>query len=147
MNNISPLGLLLLVFVFGAFSAFADTGIDTSTTGGTERAVVQQVIEGVDIQGNRRLRDEDLLYYIKVRPGDVYDPAALERDLRELLSLNFFDKAATRVLTEDGIRGGVVKQQFIRFLAIFGGVSACFFLFYNVVSLFARSFRQTFCDC
>lgn len=68
---------------------------------------VQQVVESVDIQGNRRLRDEDLLYYIKTRPGDIFDPAALERDLRELLSLNFFDKTATRVLTEDGIRGGV----------------------------------------
>ena len=32
--------------------------------------------------------------------GDVYDPAALERDLRELLSLTFFDKTATLVLTE-----------------------------------------------
>lgn len=67
----------------------------------------QQVVESVDIQGNRRLRDEDLLYYIKTRAGDVYDPAGLERDLKELLSLNFFDKTATRVLTEDGIRGGI----------------------------------------
>src|SRR6187399_60697 len=107
MNNISPLGLLLLVFVFGAFSAFADTGIGTSTTGGTERAVAQQVVESVDISGNRRLRDEDLLYYIKTRPGDVYDAAALERDLRELLSLNFFDRVYTLVITTDGARGGV----------------------------------------
>ena len=74
---------------------------------GVNHSVSQQVVESVDIQGNRRLRDDDLLYYIKTRPGDVYDPAALERDLKELLSLNFFDKTATRVLTEDGIRGGV----------------------------------------
>lgn len=67
----------------------------------------QQIVESVDIQGNRRLRDDDLIYYIKTRPGDVYDPAALERDLRELLSLNFFDKTATRVLVTDGVRGGV----------------------------------------
>jgi uncharacterized protein DUF5135 len=32
----------------------------------------------------------------------------------------------------DRVRGGVVKQQFIRFLAIFAGVSACFFFLYNV---------------
>jgi outer membrane protein insertion porin family len=67
----------------------------------------QQIVETVDIQGNRRLRDEDLIYYIRTRPGDVYDPAALERDLQELLSLNFFDKTATRVLVTDGVRGGV----------------------------------------
>ena len=70
-------------------------------------ALQQQVVETVDIQGNRRLRDDDLLYYIKTRPGDTYDPAALERDLKELLSLNFFDKTATRVLTDEGVRGGV----------------------------------------
>src|SRR5262245_14383081 len=70
-------------------------------------AAQQQVVESVDIHGNRRLRDEDLLYYIKTRAGDVYDPAALERDLKELLSLNFFDKTATRVLVEDGVQGGV----------------------------------------
>jgi len=70
-------------------------------------AQAQQIIESVDIQGNRRYRDEDLLYYIKTRPGDVYDPKALERDLKELLSLNFFDRAMTKVLVEDGVRGGV----------------------------------------
>ena len=64
----------------------------------------QQLIEGVDIQGNRRLRDDDLLYYIKTRPGDVYSQAQLERDLKELLSLNFFDKTETKVLTEEGPR-------------------------------------------
>ncbi|MCV4783678.1 hypothetical protein OFM36_30005, partial [Escherichia coli] len=32
---------------------------------------------------------------------------ALERDLKELLSLNFFDKTATRVLTTEGVSGGV----------------------------------------
>ncbi|HNQ14813.1 MAG TPA: outer membrane protein assembly factor BamA, partial [Pyrinomonadaceae bacterium] len=53
------------------------------------------------------MRDDDLIYYIRSRPGDVYDPVALERDLRELLSLNFFDKTATRVLTTPGVRGGV----------------------------------------
>ncbi len=67
----------------------------------------QQVVESVDIQGNRRWRDEDLLYYIKTRAGDIYDPAVLERDLKELLTFGAFDKTATRVLTEAGVRGGV----------------------------------------
>jgi outer membrane protein insertion porin family len=73
----------------------------------TQSPAQQQLVESVDIQGNRRLRDDDLLYYIKTRAGDVFDAKQLERDLKELLSLNFFDKAATRVLTEEGVRGGV----------------------------------------
>jgi outer membrane protein insertion porin family len=67
----------------------------------------QRLVESVDIQGNRRLRDEDLLYYIQTRPGDVFNPDQIQRDLQALLALNFFDKTATRVLTEDGVRGGI----------------------------------------
>lgn len=67
----------------------------------------QQLVEAVDIQGNRRLRDEDLLFQIQTRPGDVFDPRQLERDLQSLLATGFFDKTATRVLTEPGARGGV----------------------------------------
>lgn len=78
---------------------------ETTESTGTKK--VQQLVESVDIQGNRRLKDPDLLYYIRTRAGDTYDPKVLERDLKELLSLNFFDKTATRVLTEPGIRGGV----------------------------------------
>src|ERR1043166_3317963 len=91
------LGIVAVVFAIWAFPA----------SGQNPPVASQQVVESVDIQGNRGLRDEDLMYYIKTRPGDVYDPAALERDLKELLSLNFFDKTGTRVLTEDGIHGGV----------------------------------------
>src|SRR5437870_862059 len=101
------LGFLILALAVSGFAGavYADEAVGTSVS--RAAAVSQQVVESIDIQGNRRLRDEDLLYYIKTRAGDTYDPAALERDLKELLSLNFFDKTATRVLTEDGIRGGV----------------------------------------
>lgn len=104
MQRITAFGLVVLSFaVFaGVVPAKTDSNAKTLLTN-----VSQQVVESVDISGNRRLRDEDLLYYIKTRAGDVYDPAALERDLKELLSLNFFDKTATRVLTTDGARGGV----------------------------------------
>jgi outer membrane protein insertion porin family len=67
----------------------------------------QRLVESVDIQGNRRLRDEDLLYYVQTRPGDVFSQQQVEKDLQALLSLNFFDKTETRVLTEEGTRGGV----------------------------------------
>ena len=107
MHNLRACGLVLMVLTAFSFTAVARTGHIAIPSVELGNVSQQQVVESVDIQGNRRLRDEDLLYYIKTRPGDVYDPAALERDLKELLSLNFFDKTATRVLTEAGIRGGV----------------------------------------
>ena len=101
----------LIVFAFPAFAASDDAAKDNQPAPTDnikkESSPQQQLVETVDIQGNRRLRDEDLLFYIKTRPGDTFDPAQLERDLKELLSLNFFDKAESKVLTEPGVRGGV----------------------------------------
>src|SRR6185436_18373455 len=66
-----------------------------------------KIVEEVDILGNRRLRKEDILYWIQTRPGDPYNPDSVNRDLQTILSLNFFDKVGTRVTKEDAPRGGV----------------------------------------
>jgi len=117
MFKLRAFAFICLATAIFAVNVFA--GDNAASSNATRSSTAkQQVVESVDIQGNRRLRDEDLLYYIKTRPGDVYDPAALERDLKELLSLNFFDKTATRVLTEEGIRGGVNVIFEVRELAI-----------------------------
>jgi outer membrane protein insertion porin family len=67
----------------------------------------QRLVESVDITGNRRLREEDILYYVQTRPGDPFNEQQVQRDLQAILALGFFDKTATRVLTEEGARGGV----------------------------------------
>src|SRR6185369_7953089 len=67
----------------------------------------QRLVENVEIIGNRRLRKDDILYYIQTRPGDVYDVNLVQRDYQTLLSLAFFDKTAPRVFTENGVRVGV----------------------------------------
>ena len=100
-------GIFLLLFAFCAISAIAKTDDKKNDSPKNAATNQQQLVESVDIQGNRRLKDDDLLYYIKTRPGDVFNKEQLERDLQELLSLNFFDKVKTRVLTEEGVRGGV----------------------------------------
>src|SRR5690606_31130209 len=107
MHKFNAFGIAVLCLAVTAFAAHARPEAERHATTAASAVSQQQLVESVDIQGNRRLRDEDLIYYIRTRPGDVYDPAALERDLQELLSLNFFDKTATRVLTTDGVRGGV----------------------------------------
>ncbi len=67
----------------------------------------QRLVESVDIIGNRRLRKDDLLYWVQTRQGDPYNEQQVQRDLLTLLQLGFFDKTATRVFTEEGPRGGV----------------------------------------
>ncbi|HEY7785827.1 MAG TPA: POTRA domain-containing protein, partial [Pyrinomonadaceae bacterium] len=67
----------------------------------------QRLVESVDIVGNRRLRKDDILYYVQTRAGDPFNAEQVQRDLQTILQLGFFDKTKTRVLTEDGARGGV----------------------------------------
>jgi outer membrane protein insertion porin family len=66
------------------------------------------LVEDVQVEGNRRLRDEDILYHVQTRPGDTYNEAQIQRDYQALLNLPFFDKTKTRVSTTDGPRGGKV---------------------------------------
>jgi outer membrane protein insertion porin family len=107
MQILRAFGLVLLSFMLLAAPAAVETADKTAGVPKTEAVKLQQLVENVDIQGNRRLRDDDLLYYIKTRQGDVYNQQQVESDLRELLSLNFFDKIKSKVLTEEGVRGGV----------------------------------------
>src|SRR4026209_1559416 len=95
----------LWLFFLGLFA-----GLITIAAAGpveAQQTQPQRLVESVDIIGNRRLRKDDILYYIQTRPGDPYNVDQVQRDYQTLLSLTFFDKTATRVLTENGPRGGV----------------------------------------
>lgn len=71
------------------------------------KAQNQRLVESVEISGNRRLRQDDILYYVQTRPGDVYSEQQVQRDYQTILQLGFFDKTQTRVSVEEGARGGV----------------------------------------
>ncbi len=107
MQILRAFGLVLLSFMFLAATVAARTDDKTNDAPKTEAVKQQQLVESVDIQGNRRLRDDDLLYYVKTHQGDVYDPKQVENDLQQLLQLNFFNKIKSKVLIEEGVRGGV----------------------------------------
>ena len=97
--------LIFLSAIIGIIIPFGTTpsarAQDTAATGG------QRIVESVDVRGNRRNRDEDILYYVQTRPGDVYNPEQVARDLQAILALGFFDKAQASVEIEEGTRGGV----------------------------------------
>ena len=70
-------------------------------------AAAQELVESVEVEGNRRLRDEDILYWVTTRPGDPFNEAQVQRDYQAILALGFFDKVQSRVSTQRGPRGGV----------------------------------------
>jgi outer membrane protein insertion porin family len=50
-----------------------------------------QVIEDIDVSGNRRIPTETVKSRIYTRVGDVYDEAALQRDLRSVWNSGYFE--------------------------------------------------------
>jgi outer membrane protein insertion porin family len=85
---------------------------------GPQASTQQRLVEEVQVEGNHRLRDEDILYHIQTRKGDVYNPEQVKRDLQALLNLPFFDKTATSVATADGPKGGVIVRFTVKELPI-----------------------------
>lgn len=107
MQILRAFGLVLLSLIFASSPIAAKTDDKAEVALKNTIGTRQQLVESVDFVGNRRFRDEDLLYYIKTRPGDTYDARQLENDLKSVLALDAFDKSAARVYTEEGQRGGV----------------------------------------
>src|SRR5437870_10172368 len=111
MHSYRVVWLAVLTIIIGVPSVFL-----------ASRARAQQpqprLVENVDVIGNRRLRKDDIIYYIQTRPGDTYNPSQVERDLQALNALGFFDKTETRVTIEVGARGGVDITFYVRELPI-----------------------------
>lgn len=68
----------------------------------------QPLVESVEVVGNRRLTLKEILAHIKTRPGEPLSQELFERDLDALFATGLFDRLKTRVISESGVRGGVV---------------------------------------
>jgi outer membrane protein insertion porin family len=63
------------------------------------------VISEIDVQGNRRIPADTIRARIFTKPGDIYDPASLERDFNSLWNTGYFeDIRFTREQTPKGWR-------------------------------------------
>ncbi len=70
---------------------------------GTTSWAQTDVISNIYVTGNRRIPKETVLARIFTHPGDVYDPAALERDFNSLWNTGYFeDIQFTREQTAKG---------------------------------------------
>ncbi len=65
-----------------------------------------QTIEEIVIDGNRRIPKDTIMSRVYTRVGDLYDEAALERDLRSVWSTGYFDDV--RIEREQGAKGWII---------------------------------------
>jgi outer membrane protein assembly factor BamA len=68
----------------------------------------KRLVEAVEVVGNRRLTAKEILSHVETRPGEPFSNKRSQRDLQKLLALGVFNKMKTRVLIDEGFRGGVV---------------------------------------
>jgi outer membrane protein insertion porin family len=62
-----------------------------------------QVIHEINVAGNRRIPKETVLAHIYTHPGDVYDAASLERDLRSVWNTGYFQDV--RIERQESTKG------------------------------------------
>lgn len=64
-----------------------------------------KIVESIDVSGNRRLKDADILKHIKTKVGDSYTDKQLELDLKAINALGQFDERSTKIFLEESRRG------------------------------------------
>lgn len=62
-----------------------------------------QVIESIEVKGNRKIPKETILAHVYTHPGDIYDEISLERDLRSVWNTGYFEDV--RVEREQSPKG------------------------------------------
>jgi outer membrane protein insertion porin family len=72
------------------------------------RSGQEQLIDDIEIRGNRRIPRVMMMQSIKSRPGELYRAEQGQKDLDALLALGVFDPQQTRLTTERGPRDGVI---------------------------------------
>jgi outer membrane protein insertion porin family len=65
-----------------------------------------QIVENIDVTGNRRIPTETVMSRIYTRKGDVYDESALQRDLRSVWNSGYFEDV--RMEREQSPKGWII---------------------------------------
>ncbi|HJZ83497.1 MAG TPA: POTRA domain-containing protein [Pyrinomonadaceae bacterium] len=81
-----------------------------------------RVVEELDVMGNRRLTMQQIMSWIKTRPGENFNNEQIQKDLSAILATGYFNSLSTRVFIEDAVRGGVRVVFEVHELPLIAGV-------------------------
>lgn len=77
-------------------------------------------LKEIKISGNLRVEDDGIRLHLKSRPGDAFDPAVVEQDVKAIFRMGFFDGVQAE-LSSDGVLTYAVKEKpYIREVKIQG---------------------------
>src|SRR5262249_67857 len=75
----------------------------------TAQSQTPQVIEDVQVRGNRRVPAESIKYNLRTKPDQTVNVSTIERDVKALYAMGYFEDI--RVVQEAGTRGIIVIFQ------------------------------------
>ncbi|HET7840513.1 MAG TPA: POTRA domain-containing protein, partial [Terriglobia bacterium] len=86
----------------------------------------QQIVTAIEVHGNRSVPADVVKAHIFTRPGDVFDPQAIERDFNSLWNTGFFeDIRFEKEVTQKGVILHIYVKERPRVKQIFySGISA-----------------------
>jgi|SRR5580658_7571657 outer membrane protein assembly factor BamA len=96
MERIKPVKLLCVSCLLLMFIVPASLSLKQS----------RPVVSAIEIRGNQRVRTSTIRGCIESKPNQVLDPETVDRDVRSICRLNFFEKVEARAENEQD--GGVL---------------------------------------
>jgi outer membrane protein insertion porin family len=123
--------LLAVCWLAWTASAWPQAGAGTNTTGATSTAPGQTaaVVDRIEFEGNRLMRNEALTARISTRPGDPYSEQGLRRDFQALWNTQYFEDIRLEVQNDPNRPNGkivifhVVERPTIRKITYVGNKS------------------------
>ena len=98
-----------LAFLFSILGPFA-----------ASRAQEKATLKEIRIQGNLRVEEEGIRLHVKARPGDPFDPALVDQDVKAIYRMGFFDDVKAELSPEGVLTYAVREKPYIRQVTIQG---------------------------
>ena len=67
-----------------------------------------QIVDDLEIRGYRKVSLEEIMKRIRTEPGKNFDLKLAQRDLARVLKMGAFDPLKSRLVVNDGPRGGKI---------------------------------------
>ena len=77
-------------------------------------------LKDIKITGNLRVEDDGIRLHLKSRPGESFDPATVEQDVKAIYRMGFFDDVQAELSADSVLTYAVKEKPFIREVKIQG---------------------------
>ncbi|HEY3165763.1 MAG TPA: POTRA domain-containing protein [Candidatus Binatia bacterium] len=78
------------------------------------------ILKDIKIAGNLRVEDDGIRLHLKSRPGELFDPAMVEQDVKAIFRMGFFDDVQAELSPEGVLTYAVKEKPYIREVKIQG---------------------------